>query len=103
MRKQTYNNKTAYIESYNDICEGKSLEREIEQQMTTKQPIIADAPMIYTSRKEGVIPAYDIRTDRFEIAQDAMGELAKSYRARREDALKSAEETTNNNTEANEL
>lgn len=102
MRKPKYNNTTVYIESNNDIFEGKSLEREIEQQMTTKQPIIADAPMIYTSRKEGVIPAYDIRTDRFDRAQDAMDELAKSYRARREEALKpQSNETTT--TEANEL
>lgn len=31
-----------------------------------------DAPIIYTDKKEGVKPQYDIRTDKWEIAQNAM-------------------------------
>ena len=31
--------------------------------------------MIYTEKSKGVIPEYDIRTDRFEIAQAAMEKL----------------------------
>ena len=37
-------------------------------------------------RKEGVIPAYDVRTDRFEIAVEAMGKVVKSNVAKREQA-----------------
>lgn len=91
MRKPNYTYNEG-IESKNDIYEGKSLEREIEQAETTKAPIVAEAPMIYTSRKEGVVAAYDIRADRFDLAQQAMGELAKTYQARRDDAIKAAEE-----------
>ena len=40
----------------------------------------------YTERKEGVIPAYDVRTDRFEIAVEAMGKVVKSNIAKREQA-----------------
>ena len=41
--------------------------------------------LLYQDRKEGVQAAYDIRTDRFEIAVEAMDKVAKSYAARRED------------------
>ena len=44
------------------------------------------ASLIYTERKEGVIPAYDVRTDRFEIAIEAMGKVVKSNIAKREQA-----------------
>ena len=30
-------------------------------------------PTIYTEKKDGVLPEYDIRTDRFEVAIDAIG------------------------------
>ena len=53
---------------------------------TQYPPITDGAPIIYTERKEGVIPAYDVRTDRFEIAVEAMGKVVKSNIAKREQA-----------------
>ena len=38
---------------------------------------------INTERKEGVLPEYDCRTDRFEIAIDAMDVIQKSAMAKR--------------------
>ena len=35
-------------------------------------------PTIYTEKKDGVMPEYDIRTDRFEVAIDAMDKINKS-------------------------
>lgn len=35
-------------------------------------------PTIYTERKDGVLPEYDIRTDRFEVAIDAIDKINKS-------------------------
>lgn len=35
-------------------------------------------PTIYTEKKDGVMPEYDIRTDRFEIALDAIDKINKS-------------------------
>lgn len=52
--------------------------------MTLNEPIKDGAPIIYTKRSEGVRPEHDIRTDRFDIAIDAMDKTAKSYAARRE-------------------
>lgn len=89
MRKPKYNTTKMYVDA--DIYECKSIEREIEQAETTKQPIEATSPIIYTPRKDGVRPEYDIRTDRFAIAQQAMDHVAASYRAKRADWIKSLE------------
>ena len=35
-------------------------------------------PTIYTEKKDGVLPEYDIRTDRFEVALDAMDKINQS-------------------------
>lgn len=35
-------------------------------------------PTIYTEKKDGVLPEYDIRTDRFEVALDAIDKINKS-------------------------
>lgn len=35
-------------------------------------------PTIYTEKKDGVLPEYDIRTDRFEVAVDAVDKINQS-------------------------
>lgn len=35
-------------------------------------------PTIYTEKKDGVLPEYDIRTDRFEVAIEAIDKINKS-------------------------
>ena len=39
---------------------------------------------IYTERKDGILPAYDIRTDRWDIAQAAMEINQKAISAKRQ-------------------
>ena len=70
----------------NESVVGISIERKVEKITESKEPITDGAPLIYTERKEGVIPAYDVRTDRFEIAIEAMGKVVKSNVAKREQA-----------------
>nr|DAQ24297.1 MAG TPA: hypothetical protein [Microviridae sp.] len=62
---------------------GESLENKIKRITENNEPITDGAPIIYTNRADGVLPAYNIRTDRWEIAQAAMdavnqANLAKS-------------------------
>lgn len=38
-------------------------------------------PIIYTEKKDGVLPEYDIRTDRFEVAIDALDKINQSAAA----------------------
>ena len=72
----------------NDAYEAVSIEKKIEKIMNAKEPIDETAPIIYTERKKGVQPEYNIRTDRFEIALEAMDKVSKSYQARREERMK---------------
>ena len=62
---------------------GESIETKVRRITENNEPITDGAPIIYTNRDDGVLPAYNIRTDRCEIAQQAMdavnqANLAKS-------------------------
>ena len=54
---------------FNDPYEGNSIEGKCAKLIENNEPITDGAPIIYTERKDGILPAYDIRTDRWEIAQ----------------------------------
>ena len=54
------------------LVEGARLELKIDRMTQNNEPIGDSAPLIYTPRKDGVIAAYDIRTDKWDIALDAM-------------------------------
>lgn len=63
--------------------EGESIESKVRRITENNEPITDGAPIIYTNREDGVLPAYNIRTDRWEVAQAAMeavnqANLAKS-------------------------
>ena len=73
---------------------GESIEEKMRRVTTTNEPIDNVAPMIYTEKKDGVLPQYDIRTDRWDIAQEAMGVVAKSMAAKREEQATEATEAT---------
>ena len=64
-----------------ETVEGEPIELKIERVVSNKEPITDGAPAIYTERKEGVISAYNIRTDRFEIAAEAMDKVSGSIQA----------------------
>lgn len=62
---------------------GESIENKVRRITENNEPITDGAPIIYTNREDGVLPAYNIRTDRWDIAQEAMesvnqANLAKS-------------------------
>lgn len=77
--------------------EGESIEELMRKASNSKEPIENVAPMIYTDRKDGVLPQYDYRTDRFEIAREATDRVhatraAAAKKAMEADAKKAAEE-----------
>lgn len=66
-----------------EFQDGERIERKVARIVENNEPITDGAPIIFTNREDGVLPAYDIRTDRWEIAQQAMeavnqANLAKS-------------------------
>ena len=38
----------------------------------SQEPIGETAPIVYTKKSDGIIPAYDIRTDKWDIALEAL-------------------------------
>lgn len=71
----------------NDHIEGETIEQKIERVVNNKEPITDGAPIVYTERKDGVIPAYDPRTDKWDVAIDATDYISKSHIAKRKAAL----------------
>lgn len=66
-----------------EFQDGESIENKVRRITENNEPITDGAPIIYTNRDDGVLPAYNIRTDRWEVAQAAMdavnqANLAKS-------------------------
>lgn len=69
----------------------ESLELKVRRILDNKEPIKDGAPIIYTERKDGVLPSYNIRTDRFDVAVDAMDKVTRSKLAKREERAKVVE------------
>ena len=75
----------------NKSVEGETIEMKIDRFINNKEAITdKGSTPIYMERKEGVNKAYNIRTDRWEIAVDAMDKVSKSYQARRDEKARLA-------------
>lgn len=72
----------------NNSIQGESLEKKLERIIANKEPIKDGSPIIYTERKDGIQPSYNIRTDRFEVALDGLDKIHKSQMAKREERAK---------------
>lgn len=72
----------------NNSTQGETIEQKVERILDNKEPIKDGAPLIYTDRKDGVQAGYNIRTDRWEVAVDAMDKVAKTKAAQRENRAK---------------
>ena len=72
----------------NEGYEGEGIEKKVRRIMSQNEPITDGAPRIYTERKDGVKPEYDIRTDRFELAVDGTDYITKNKIAERENRLR---------------
>ncbi len=65
--------------------EGETIEQKMERVIDNGEPITDGAPEIFTEKKDGVNSAYNIRTDRWEIACEAMDKVHGSAQARAEE------------------
>lgn len=63
--------------------EGTPIEVRIKRLMQGAENIEQTAPIIYTDKKDGVRPEFDIRTDSWEIKQNAMDAIHESSLRRR--------------------
>lgn len=71
----------------NESYKGETIEQKMNRVVNNKEPITDGAPIIFTDRKDGVLPAYDIRTDRWDVAIDAMDKVSKTQIAKREQRI----------------
>lgn len=71
----------------NESYVGYTIEQKIERMLNNNEPLSEGAQIVYTERKDGVNPAFDIRTDRWEHAVEARDKIAKSKLATREQAI----------------
>jgi hypothetical protein len=74
--------------------EGEPIELKIERIMHNNEPITDGAPSIFTERGDGVLSAYNIRTDRWEVAADGMNVVSKSIQAQRDNKAQKRKETS---------
>lgn len=64
--------------------EADSIEQKLRKALEGKEPLKLDtANLAYTERKDGALPQYDIRTDRWEIALQASDKVNKTNTAKR--------------------
>lgn len=70
---------------------GERIETKVARITNNNEPISDGAPIIYMERKDGIVPDYDIRTDRFDIAIEAMDKVAKTKISKRAEAVKPKE------------
>ena len=76
MIKKVITNKTTIVRI--ESREGETIEAKVRRIMSNNEPISDQAPLIYTERKDGINPDYDIRSDRFDYALDAMSKIENS-------------------------
>ena len=86
MKYAKVNNNNGRLKSV-EIYEGESIETKCARILQNKEPITDTAPIIYTAKEDGVLPAYNIRTDRFDIAMDAYDKITRGS-AKKEQAVK---------------
>lgn len=72
----------------NNSVQGETIEQKVDRIINNGEPIKDGAPLIYTERKDGVLAGYNIKTDRWEVAVDAMDKVAKAKTAQRENRAK---------------
>ena len=52
--------------------EGENIEVKVRRITENGEPIKDSAPMVYTEKKDGVRPEFNIRTDKWELVQSKM-------------------------------
>lgn len=71
--------KTPYADTYGCIeFEGEELYEKVQRMLNAEEPIEDTAQVIYTEYAEGVRPDTDIRTDKMEVAMEAMDRVHKT-------------------------
>ena len=55
-----------------DAYKGEIIEDKVKRLTENKEPIKDAAPLIYTKKVDGVLPQYNIKTDKWDLVQEKM-------------------------------
>lgn len=77
---------------------GEELITKIRRILDESEPLTDGAPLIYTPKERGVIPEYNIRTDKWEIAMGAMDRVSEYKLSEYMKKTDKKQEDTQNNT-----
>lgn len=87
------------------FVDGTPIEKQIANSMSVQEPIDSSSPIQFTKRSDGVLPDFDIRTDKWDVAQKAMTAVADKVRQNRiskmQDIAKGDDIVTPTNTTTN--
>lgn len=78
-----------------EVYEGESIESKVRRIVDNKEPITDGAPIVFTEKKDGVLPQYNIRTDRWDMAIIAMDAVNRAKIARSNGSWNPDERTKN--------
>lgn len=73
-KEESFNTKYLLFE------DAEPIEDKVARIVENNEPITDGAPLVYTKRSEGVKPEYDIRTDKWEVAQEKMEKVTEAKR-----------------------
>lgn len=74
LTKSHYSSSMTTVDAY----EGEAIETKCARITETGEPISDGAPLVYTEKKDGVQPQYNVRADKWEIAQEAMDKVNRA-------------------------
>lgn len=78
------------------FLDGQTIEVQIARAMSVNEPIDNSSPLQFTKRADGVLPDFDIRTDKWEISQRAMTAVADKIRQNRTKKLQDLAKSNEN-------
>lgn len=92
-RERSYNRTSL---SRNEGVEGETIEMMMERALNNTGDLktleVPNKELIFQAREEGINPAYDVRTDKFEEAIKATDKVTAHSRAKTDEKVKAREE-----------
>lgn len=72
LRKKNLKRYNPFKEFETKYEEGENILTKVRRILDENEPLTDGAPLVYTPKEDGVKPEYDIRTDKWQIAINAM-------------------------------
>lgn len=88
MRKTKFNKRNIQV---NESFEGETIETKMCKIFQGTDSFDNISPEIYTLRKDGVRPEYNIRTDKWDVALEGTAQATNKWREQRKERLAAAE------------